>query len=302
MTKTIKRASVSREGAKTIVRINSSAMSLMQTCQRKAKFSLFDSIEQPTGIAAQYGSLIHKALEKYYLLDPVDHTVDNITQIWSQVSSEWQDPEDSPHTKSTGAKILKNYAEKFAGDPWVAIIDSNGTPYAEVPFEFPIHSFEDVEVRLFGTIDLIVKNTLSRQISIMDHKTGRSLGAEFMNRWKPNNQMSAYVFAAREQFGFNCNSAIINGLQVAKTVQSVCRVETYRDQDELLEFKEIAIKNAIKLYNIYNGMDQAEPSDGSVCSQYGGCHYQQICALTPAIRQTALLNLKNEQSKESEYT
>lgn len=289
--KPLKRASVTVEQNKTIVRINSSAISLLQTCQRKAKFSLFDGVDIAPGIAARFGSLIHKALEKYYTIEPNERTVENILQLWSMQSADWVDSEDSPHTKAVGAKILKNYTEQFKNDPWVAAKDSNGNILAETEFEFLLHEEDNIEYRYFGTIDLIVRNTEAGYYAIMDHKTGRSLGLEFINRWKPNNQVSGYVLAAQIFYGLPCNRAVINGLQVAKTVQGVCRVDSYRDSDELKEFMEKAIRYAKIFHSI---KESVEPTyaDGSTCSQYSGCFYQQICALTPKLRDNALKNVK----------
>ena len=296
----MKKASVTKENGKTIVRINSSAMSLLQTCQRKAQYNLFNQVESAPSVAQSFGTLIHKALEQYYMLTPELHTPEIITEIWAKVALDYQDPEDSskPHTKAIGHKLLKSYADTFKNDPWVAVRDKDGKALTESQFEFPIFSFADeIEYRLFGTIDMIVKNTETGEYAVMDHKTGRTLGQEFVNRWNPNNQVSAYILALNKFYNFRSNKAVINGLQVAKTVHATCRVEARRDFDQLDEFVELARSYCRDLVDLSEGK-QGRAADGITCSQFGGCAYQNVCALTPKLRDTALQNMKETQQVE----
>lgn len=274
-------------------------MSLLHHCERKAKYVLFDQAQSPPSQAQQFGSLIHKALERYYSMAPELHTDEVLVELWAQETSEYVDAENGLHTKAIGKKVLSNYAKVYANDPWVAVRDYSGLPFAETQFEFELEDCDDLAVFLFGTIDLLVKNTQTGEYAVMDHKTGRSLGTEFMNRWKPNHQASAYILAAQQHYKLPVNKMIINGLQIAKTVQQAARVETYRDAAELEEFKTLALHYAYKLERLAQG-DLAIPADSITCSSFGGCSFLNVCALTPALRETALANMKNNESVEGE--
>ena len=299
MEKPIKRASVQLVSPSQMeVRVNASAMSLLHTCERKAKFVLFDSVESPGSTAMDFGKMIHKALERYYLQTPDLHKEDVLVALWDEVTANYEDSENGIHTKAVGRKVLANYAKMYQNDPWVAVRDYSGLPLAETGFEFRFHQNQSVALSvdylLFGTIDLIVQNSQTGEYAVMDHKTGRSLGKEFINRWKPNNQVSAYLYALNQHYGFEGNKFIVNGLQIAKTVQSTLRVETHRDADELAEFKDLALRAGQRLEAIHQG-DFAAPADGMTCSQFSGCSFLGVCALSPKLRETALKNMTNNQ-------
>src|ERR1035437_954594 len=296
MNKQIKRASVSVENNLNIVRINSSGMSLLRTCERKADWVLlrgFGAVDTGSP-AANFGTLIHKALASYYQLPRDLHTKQSLLELWASVSLGYEFGEDQKRSRDVGMKMLSAYADKYWKDPWT-VVHINGKPAVELEFE---HQIAD-GVLYFGTIDLVVQHEDTREYAIMDHKTSSVIGKQFMNNWKPNHQMTGYIWALNEHFGKACNHAIINGLQCAKTVQNISRIDTYRTKNDIEEFKEEVICAATRLLKIERGTTPRF-ADGNVCSQWSGCRFKNACATDKSFRDGILEIIRNKPEESSD--
>ena len=306
--KKIRRAVVEQINDKTIIRLNSSAMGLLRHCERKADWILNKGQPDLSSPAADYGSLIHKALAEYYQLNPNDRFPETLVDIWNKVSEtfEFKDPN---KTKEIGQKVLFNYAKTYTGEAWRVVSLPEIGPAVEVPFEFKFGLINDeilkkqAEVYLFGTVDMIVQNVDTGEYAVMDHKTTKTIGTEFSSRWKPNHQMSAYIYAMNSYFKLPTNKAIINGLQIAKTVQNTIRIETTRNQSELTEFKQQVYHSASRLWEMSINPDGFRSfADSTSCSMYGSCKMLNVCSLPPELRAGPLSLALSKKEIENDIT
>lgn len=304
----------------TKVKINSSSLSIIQECPRKAKYLLKDkwrgSVESP---AQLFGTAIHKGLETFYsgkyedrkmpLLETMElmsfgHKVDgeeedlllkatrafvNKAQPLNQV------PETDKRSIQSGVWLLYNYFKTYLNDPYVVYSDDSG-PFVERQFSFILWTEARLQIEYFGTIDLIMKNLDTGNIIVCDHKTTSVVGVDFFNRLKPNHQYTGYLMGADSCFNIKTDSFMVNCLQVKEkpktargTPPSFPRQITTRDNADKCEFMESVVYN---VKNYLNMRDSGHWPIGHVntCAMYSGCQFLNVCSAPPSLRNTILNN------------
>lgn len=272
--------------------INSSSVDIISTCRRKAEYILKRNAVKNTETSSQaFGTAIHKALACYYSEPNRDQeTVRKSLNQFESDSHSFATFNDTKRTYEIGHKILNNYFQVYKDDPFVTISDQNGL-MIEREFEKYLFSYDGYDVYYFGTIDMAVRDKNTSEVFLMDHKTSVSLGADFHARHKVSNQMTGYVWALNECFGLACNTAIINGIQVAKTVQGTIRIMIPVHKDQIEEWK-LSVKDAVRQYLFSLSMQHFPMAANSACGQWGGCQFLDICSTPAALRENMLVNMQ----------
>lgn len=309
--------SVSEENGKTKVRVNSSSLGTLQECMRKAKYSLNEGwkaeMESP---ATLFGSAIHKALEVFYNGDPRQRKLPPLeTMELLSYGHQAPDPDDllmratrafvekaqplvalpaeNKRSIQNGVYILWHYFKAYLDDPYVAYIDKQG-PFTERQFTFRLFEDANLVIDYFGTIDLVVQHTQTKELLVCDHKTSSVVGVDFYNRLSPNHQYTGYLMGAQRAFGIQTNSFLVNCVQVKEkpktsrgTPPSFPRQVTTRDADSFEEFEESVIY-AVRAYLCAIETGFWPLGHVNACATYGGCQYLSICGAPPSLRGTVL--------------
>lgn len=279
------------EGKPVTVNINSSSLSLLQTCEQKADYVLNHGFESKSSPAQQFGILMHRALAAWYSRPREARSLSDLLSRWELALSEaGYVPADDKRTAETGVKMLESYYAAFAKDPWEVAKDSLG-PIVERDFQFELFRNSEIIVNWFGTVDMVVKHRDTGQYAVMDHKTSGSVGKEFCSRWEVNHQLTGYILGVSRALGIPTNKAVINGLQVAKTKQQSVRVETIRDKDDYAEFTDNVV-TAVSRYISSVAAKRFQMADSMACSSYGGCRFLEICGARPALRPRIIASLQ----------
>ena len=220
------------------IKINSSTLSDLSSCPRKTFYKTVMGFVAPPTQAMSFGTLIHKIMEHIYSISPAERKAINPELLVCKTAEDLRfDETDDLRTRKTAIKIIENYLKTFSSDNF-RVYMLNDKPAIEVDFEFPLATVGDIGIVYCGRIDMIIQNVETKELMIMDHKTSRSIGKEFISRWNPNHQLTGYVMAASFLTGMPVRYALINGLQVAKTLQQVCRVTAERTTEDFDEFTE----------------------------------------------------------------
>lgn len=310
--------SISTERNKTKVRINSSSLSVIQECSRKAKYSLKEKWKSENeSPALVFGTAIHKALEVFYSGNFSDRKLPRLEDLelmsyGHKIEGEETDlllravrafvekakpleqiPETDKRSIQNGVYTLWHYFKSYLNDPYMAYVDKDG-PFIERTISFVLHEDEDLIVEYFGTIDLIVQNIATGDVLVCDHKTSSVVGADFYNRLKPNHQYTGYLMAAREVFGLKTNSFLVNCVQVKEkpktskgTPPNFPRQVTTRDDDDYSDFRE-AVVTAVRSYLHSLRTGSWPMGHVNTCATYGGCQYLQTCSAPKSMRETIL--------------
>jgi len=302
--------SVRQQGAQTVVKINFSSLDVIQTCKRKAYYSLERGLKNNTEApATKFGSAIHKGLERWYLR-PINERRPVSTRCDGEIPGGRctcprcdtvraflvkaepllkLDMSDKRHP-ANGIKMLDNYIKKFIDDPFEVLRSPDGKPYVECTLEHPLLDTPALKIILFGTIDAILINVQHNVILVTDHKSTSSLGQEFYRRAKPNHQYSGYAWLVRECLGLPVEAFMINGLQVAKTKTECARQITSRDDADYQEMRE-AYLTVVDEYLRAQTTGVWAQSAPNACSLWGVCAYHSICETAPALREHVIQSL-----------
>lgn len=266
------------------------------------------------GEALTAGKAIHKAMEHWYSLpahyrqltkeedaiadtlvggalnvpsEPYETALDSINAyVKAAEPLKWLGAEDK-RSIANGIKILKAYFKHYADDGLEVVRDETGKPYIERECEFIIHEDGEKVIKFHGTIDIILRNVISGQLFVADHKTTASLGTQFYNRIKPNHQYTGYIWAARECLGIDTDSFLVNGIQVAKTKSEFARQPTQRTEEDFQDLKEAMIEASERILKaVETGLFTMNAPNS--CNTYGVCQFFDICSVPKKIRDTVI--------------
>lgn len=317
--------SVTQMGKTSHVRINSSSLSVIQECLRKAHYSLLEGWRaQEESPATIFGSAIHKALEVFYrgavgerILPKLedlemmayghgaarDGLIERAVAAFLEKAEPLRPlPETDKRSILNGVWILHHYFKAFIEDPWICIVDAQG-PFVEREFTLRVLESPALVIDLFGTIDFAWQHVTTGEILIGDHKTSSALsfgGSSYFDRDKPNHQYTAYMLGAQRVFGFETDNFCVNVLEVKarpKTARgqppSFPRQITRRTPEDFEEFLRTLT------YYVERYLECREEGFwplGPVgsCNAYGACSYKEVCSAPRSMR-LGILNAKYKQ-------
>ena len=302
----------------TEVRINSSSLSLIQTCGRKSYYKLEQKWQPRQGSAPLiFGSAIHKAMEVFYaepLTDRVvphdfdeqamlvanGHAANREHYLYEAVRAFVVEaeplrmlPDTDKRSLSSGVWTLGHYFNVYANDRYAVARDEHG-PMIERDFTLTLHEEPGLRIILFGRIDLILRNMVTGQRLPADHKTSSQMGADFFNRIKPNHQYTGYVLGAEQVLGEPVSEFLINGIQVKPRPLTArggpptfSRQITTRTPEDFTEFRDVVVE-ATKRYLGWaaSGVWPLGPVDA--CASWGKCEFLDVCSAPNSLRSNIL--------------
>ncbi len=302
----------------TIVHINTSSLSLILTCMRKSFYSLHEKW-RPKSLSPPlvFGSAIHKALEVFYSYSGSERQLPRNFEEYCELLAEGNPtpeshflydaicafvkeaaplrmlPASDSRSIASGVWTLTHYFKTYLHDNYVIHRDAQG-PITERFFSIPFHKEPGLTVQLFGTIDFALRNEVTGEILIGDHKTSSRMGSEFFNRIKPNHQYTAYVLGAQQALGIPSEHFLVNGIQVkAKPVTArggpptFTRQITRRTEQDIAEFR-ATLLGAVRNYLAALEDDVWPLGHVDSCANYGGCPYLDVCSAPNELRANIL--------------
>ena len=310
--------SVKKLGDKTKVRINSSSLTIIQECPRKARYLLSEEWRaENESPATLFGSAIHKALEVYYSTPLKDRSrIPKLDELELMSFGHAHRDEENPLVKSiraflvkaeplgklppedkrslqNGTWILWNYFKSYVDDPYVTYYDDSG-PFVERDFSFTLYEDDKLEIEYFGRIDLVLRNSGTGNLLVCDHKTSSIVGNDFYNRLKPNHQYTGYLLGTKKCYALDTDSFLVNCLQVKARPRTKYgqaphfpRQITVRSEDDYAEFRE-TVRDSVRNYLYFSENGIWPMGSTSICANYGGCMFLQVCAAPETLRENIL--------------
>lgn len=308
--------SVTKEGGRTKVRINSSSLSLIQTCPRKAFYTLVEGWRPKAGSPPLvFGNAIHKAMEAFYMWSSREREIPPDFDAVAQACIGGAAPEHPayapilefikaaeplqalPDTDArslvSGVWMLTHYMRTYLHDTYVIYRDKGG-PFIERDFSLLVYDSPALYIELFGRIDFALMNEATGEVLVGDHKTTSRMGSEFMNRIKPNHQYTGYVMGAQRCFGLSNENFMVNGIQSKARPLTArggpptfIRQITRRTEEDIEEFVEV-LRAAVFSFLNYSGGGVWPLGPVDACANYGGCGYQDVCSSPSQMRQSLL--------------
>lgn len=154
---------------------------------------------------------------------------------------------------------------------------ANGKHAVEFSFAIPTgvkHPVTGDPILYAGRFDMIGMHETGI-IYVVDEKTSTQLGDQWLARWRMSNQMTGYIWAARES-GIDVKGAWIRGLGMLSSSFTSANVPTLRPQWRIEAWHRNLTLTLYKMISAWKHGVYQQNLDNA-CSAYGGCSYVDLC-------------------------
>ena len=248
-----------------------------QTCRRKYYYFAVRNLQTKTkSNALLFGGAIHNALDIYYIARKAGED-GGMEKAITAFEQEFVDREgDEIRTLATGTKLLRNYADVYANEPFVVV----GKP--ETGFVYPID-----DVLMGGRMDLLVE--WDDVLWVMEHKTTSKIGASYFKQFALDKQITGYIVGAETYTGRKVMGCMVNVLQPWKEVKRVsAKTKTMRDhymRDPMTRSPALKERYKLNIQRIVRDIEWCEANNEfyeaekkEACFYYNyDCPYRQLC-------------------------
>jgi hypothetical protein len=279
------------------MKIDNFALTMFQTCPAKYFLRMHEgwTARRRTG-ALGFGTVLHEGLATWYRTGDLGKALLSINEKWPDNM-----PVDDFRTKEKCLRVMMEYAKKYPTEAWT-ILGAPENPVIEVPFTLDTGMFlpcqecwiiEDKQdvitdgmcsncaqplepIEYGGIYDMLVE--FGGSVFVVDHKSTSVMGSGYFNQFKPNNQMTGYIWGGSLMSGKRVSGAIINAIGVYKTGAT-------KFDREITSRSPAAIEEWLRnLWHECVNIKQAErtgffPLRTGACTQYGLCEYHSVHSL-----------------------
>lgn len=280
---------------------DSTSLATWLDCERKYQLTMIENwVPRSRSVHLRFGGHYATALETYHKRRALgeDHETALRNVVETTLVASWSHDRDSEGNRISGtgtaeeftdnAKTRENlirtiiwYLEHYKEDTMTTFIKADGIPAVEYSFSLPV----DNDIILAGHIDRLVN--YAEGIYIQDQKTtGSTISAHYFKQFSPHTQMSLYTFAGRIIYSAPVKGVIIDAAQIAVGFSRFERGITMRTPEQLTEWYEGAMLHIQAARKATK--ENHFPMRPSSCSNYGGCMFRDVCALSPTVRPNAL--------------
>ncbi len=247
-----------RKNANNGLVFDSSSMMTAERCKRRFYWSYVRHLKPvDRQLALEFGSAIHLALENWYTYYDVERALQEFHENWTDLLA------DNIRTHENAEKMLRAYFVHYSHEPFKIISLEHG-------FRVPLGDFE-----FCGRYDAVI--IWDGLALVFDHKTTARLTQSYFKQFRPNFQVSGYIWAARRTLDIEVSGMMINLLHVLTKSYNFMREIIPREQWELDAFEDIAIAIMKDLSQRDQTTRDDWPECWAACGDYGGCPYRDLC-------------------------
>lgn len=260
--------------------------------------------------ALNAGKVLHTGLEAWYKTGSQLAALQAVKDAWDPtiITDDFRNLEKVLST-------VAQYTQAYGQEKFKIIGADAGDPMVEVSFTLPTGMFlaicptcnydnnndsdydytnpkchncgADLEpIEYGGIFDLLID--WAGTLYVLDHKSTTQFGSTYHYQWKPNNQITGYVWGAQELSGRKVGGAVINTIAWYKASDTKFdRHITNRDATDIAEWKENLRRwaNLIQRANLLGEY----PLQTKACTLYGLCEFHRLHETTnPSVRKGLL--------------
>lgn len=287
------------------MKIDNFALTMHQTCPAKYQLRMHEgwTAKRRSG-ALGFGGALHAGIAEWYRTGKIEAAVVAISEGWPEGISV-----DDFRTKEKCVTTMLEYVKKYPSEPF-QIIGAPENPLIEVPFTLELglslshcqecdynNALEEegwqlrdckncgrqLEPLEYGGI-LDGGINFSGQMFVFEHKSTTQLGSQYFNQFKPNNQISGYIWAGGLLSGMPVAGAMVNAIGIYKASPTKFeRSITARSPQGIESWKRNvqSVCNEIKSHERTGYWPQRTGS----CTQYGLCEYHSVHTLENPLEQ-----------------
>ena len=290
------------------MKIDNYALTMFQACPTKFDLRILQHYTSRRKSAALgFGGAFHAGLAEWYRTGSRQAMLGAVQKCWPDGM-----PVDDYRTLQKCVEVLLAYVKEYPAETFQVIQGPNG-PLVEVAFTLPTglylscfncgaslgrwngeypalcgHCGQPLEeIEYGGIFDLLVE--FSGQVFVVDHKTTSQMGAGFFNQFRPNNQMTGYVWGGGELSGKRVGGAFINAICVLKSSPvKFARQITSRTAHEIEEWKVSVVRTCEQIQECKRtGIWELRTI---ACTMYGKCEFHQVHELPHPTQRLAILD------------
>lgn len=289
------------------MKLDNTALVTHQTCPAKYDLRIRQhwTTRGKSG-ALGFGGALHTGLAVWYKTHSLEQALLEINERWPNDL-----PVDDWRTKEKCITTMIEYTKHYPIEGFTVVGIQDGNPMIEIPFtielglcvphcgdwtsldgvfhegcgmdqkDWTAHVCENCGLELEpieygGIFDGLID--FSGQIYILEHKSTSMLGGQYFNQFKPNNQVSGYIWAAGELSGKKVVGALVNAIGIYKAGKTKFEREpTSRSMTAIDEWKRNVQMTCAEIK--YHERTGFWPLRTQACTLYGLCEFHPIHVL-----------------------
>lgn len=276
--------------------VDNFALTLFQTCPAKYLLRIKQGwVPIRKRAALGFGGAIHAGLAEWYRTGSQKQAIEKLVQIWPASM-----PVDDFRTREKAAQTLLDYFKEYPQENF-KVINAPEDPLVEKAFTIDTEMFlecqpcamysghddwatgkcsncgEPLEPILYGgVIDAGIE--FAGKVYVLEHKTTTQMGSTYFLQFKPNNQVTGYIWALGQLSSSAVGGAMINGIGIYKaSATKFERALTNRAPAEIEEW-------LLHVRETCNEIKRCErtgvwPWRTMACTLYGLCDYHNVHVL-----------------------
>jgi PD-(D/E)XK nuclease superfamily len=263
------------------MKIDNFALETFQTCPAKYFLRIKEQwVPARKRAALGFGGAVHHGLAEFYRTGDRGEAVKALVEKWPDGM-----PADDFRTREKAVQLMMDYFKTYPTENW-KVIGAPDNPLVEKAFTIDTGmTTEDGDPILYGGI-LDGGIDFSGAAYVLEHKTTTRMGDTYFLQFKPNNQVTGYIWALGQLTSGKVGGAMINAMCIYKASASKFdRHLTNRTPTEI----EAWLANVRRVCNDIKRAERTGEWEWRTksCTMYGMCDYHNV----------HVLGTENEQQK-----
>ncbi|HEY6022442.1 MAG TPA: PD-(D/E)XK nuclease family protein [Candidatus Paceibacterota bacterium] len=285
--------------------IDNFALTMFQSCPSKYNLRIRQGwTTRRKSAALGFGGAFHEGLATWYKTGDAVGAVEALINAYPG-----EMPIDDWRTKEKCVKTLIEYMHNYPSEQF-GIVQLPSGPMIEVNFTLPLGTYlpcddcwmADVSaptdmvcsncngpkelIEYGGIFDGVVE--FNRQLYIFEHKTTSQLGDYYFDQFRPNNQVTGYVWAGGLLSGQRVGGAIINAIGMYKVGATKFRRQvTARSAEDIARWINDVHYTCVRIKQCER--DDHWPMHTTACTMYGKCEFHMVHVLPEMSAQQRML-------------
>lgn len=265
------------------MKIDNFALTMFQSCPAKYDLRMRQGwTARRRSAALGFGGALHEGLAEWYKTHDKVKALEAINKHWPHNT-----PTDDYRNLEKCVTVMIDYLRHYPSEMW-NVVGFPENPMVECTFTLDTGlTLEDGEpIEYGGIFDGLIE--MNGVVYVLEHKSTSQMGPSYFNQFKPNNQVTGYVWAAQHLSGGRVGGALINAIGVYKSSPTKFeRTITSRSNEEIEEW----LKNVRNTCQMIRDCEKRGvwPLHTPSCVQYGLCEFHSVHSLSSAKTRERLL-------------
>lgn len=282
-----------------ILVIDHSISSTYRCCEEKGNLAYIQHLKsKKAALPLVFGSAMHAAIEAFHnLISLGDFKIalkggliaidKSLEEDKTQLPRTIKNSDDEKRSLERCRMLFSAYTQKWANELFI-------TKYVEKGFAIDLSiQYKGRPILYVGKIDRVVEKIINKSLHNIETKTTAQGLSYFMERKKPNHQITGYQIALMELLGIKPQSTIWDAIFISTRQPDLKkggwfeygididkdfdRQETGRSETDIQEWYYDIRRTALRFFEFRDSdLHRGERND-QMCHNYGGCGFRLIC-------------------------